>query len=61
MKSKTKSPGATKIEQQIMERIRKRAYELWEAHGCPQGCDQQHWLEAEREIRSQTKPVARVR
>jgi hypothetical protein len=32
------------------DRIRQRAYELWEACGCPQGCEKEHWLQAEREI-----------
>ena len=32
------------------ERIRQRAYELWEASGCPQGCETEHWLQAEREL-----------
>ena len=32
------------------ERIRQRAYELWEASGCPQGCETAHWLQAEREL-----------
>jgi hypothetical protein len=31
-------------------RIRQRAYELWEASGCPQGCEAEHWLQAEREL-----------
>jgi hypothetical protein len=32
------------------DRIRQRAYELWEASGCPQGCEVEHWLQAEREL-----------
>jgi hypothetical protein len=32
------------------DRIRQRAYELWEASGCPQGCEAEHWLQAEREL-----------
>jgi hypothetical protein len=32
------------------ERVRQRAYELWEASGCPQGFDAEHWLQAEREV-----------
>jgi hypothetical protein len=27
-----------------------RAYELWEQEGRPQGRDQAHWFEAEREL-----------
>lgn len=31
-------------------RIRQRAYDLWVAEGSPQGRQQEHWLQAEREI-----------
>jgi hypothetical protein len=34
----------------LQDRIRQRAYELWEASGCPQGCEAEHWLQAEREL-----------
>ena len=27
--------------------IRERAYQLWEAAGRPEGCDLEHWLQAE--------------
>jgi hypothetical protein len=28
------------------EQIRRRAFEIWEAEGCPDGADQRHWLQA---------------
>lgn len=31
------------------EEIRRRAYLKWEEAGCPSGCDQQFWSEAELE------------
>ncbi|ASY73263.1 hypothetical protein N181_20315 [Sinorhizobium fredii USDA 205] len=34
------------------ELIRKRAYELWERAGRPEGNGLQHWLQASEEIRS---------
>jgi Protein of unknown function (DUF2934) len=34
------------------EKIAARAYEIWRANGCPQGRDKEHWLQAERELRS---------
>ena len=34
----------------LQDRIRQRAYELWEASGCPQGREAEHWLQAEREL-----------
>ncbi len=30
------------------EQIAHRAYQLWESQGCPEGCDLDHWFEAER-------------
>ncbi len=35
----------------IQERIRRRAHELWESEGHPQGRDADHWAQAEAEIR----------
>jgi hypothetical protein len=32
------------------QRIRQRAYEIWEELGRPEGCADQHWSKAEREI-----------
>lgn len=34
------------------EKIAARAYEIWQASGRPHGHDQEHWLQAERELRS---------
>jgi hypothetical protein len=30
--------------------ISRRAYELWEKEGRPEGCDLRHWLQAEQEL-----------
>jgi hypothetical protein len=32
------------------EKIRRRAYAIWFDEGCAGGRDQEHWLEAEKEI-----------
>ena len=32
------------------DRIRTRAYSLWEAEGCPDGCSDRHWQQAEAEL-----------
>jgi hypothetical protein len=32
--------------------ISRRAYEIWEREGRPDGCDLRHWLEAEQELGS---------
>jgi hypothetical protein len=34
-----------------IDQIRRRAYEIYEASGRPQGRDREHWLQAEAEIR----------
>ena len=35
------------------EEIARRAYELWQARGCPIGSEQEDWLQAESELRAQ--------
>jgi hypothetical protein len=34
----------------VFERIRERAYQIWESLGRPHGNHDDHWLQAEREI-----------
>jgi hypothetical protein len=34
--------------------VRVRAYELWQARGCPDGSDQEDWFTAEEELSHQT-------
>ena len=49
----TKKPstfGRTKVEDNLEEQIRTRAYELYEARGREEGHDLENWLEAEAEI-----------
>ena len=36
------------------EAIARRAYELWVRQGCRHGWDQQHWLEAEKQLRAES-------
>lgn len=48
------------------ERIRQRAYELWEQAGCPHGQDEQYWHAAEAEfeadiLREQNEVLERPR
>ncbi|MBL8562073.1 MAG: DUF2934 domain-containing protein [Gemmobacter sp.] len=30
--------------------IRQRAYALWQSEGCPEGCADRHWQQAEQEM-----------
>jgi hypothetical protein len=39
------------------ESISRRAYELWEQEGRPEGSDLRHWLQAEREM-SERRPTS---
>lgn len=37
------------------EEISKRAWEIWQSEGCPEGRQTEHWLRAEAEILSRAK------
>lgn len=38
------------MDETLRERVRRRAYELWEADGRPEGQELPYWLAAEREV-----------
>jgi hypothetical protein len=40
----------------LEDRIRQRAYELWEQSGMTDGSEMDFWLQAEREMASKTSP-----
>ena len=42
------------MEIDLEERIRQRAYELWEDNGRPEGGADEFWQRAERELRNET-------
>jgi len=46
------------MQQDLSERIRKRAYEIWFASGHRDGEADQHWLAAEQEILSSRRSAA---
>jgi Protein of unknown function (DUF2934) len=35
------------------DKVAMRAYQKWLQSGCKHGCDQQHWMEAEAELRTE--------
>lgn len=37
----------------IEDEVRRRAYELWEQYGRPEGGEEEFWLKAEREIKKE--------
>jgi hypothetical protein len=49
-KQPTGAPAMPSRPEDFEERVRQRAYELWEASGCPQGCEAEHWCQAESEV-----------
>lgn len=41
------------MDQDHQERIKRRAHEIWESEGRPEGLDAEHWSRAEEELRTQ--------
>ncbi len=52
--------NATLLEKILEEKIRRRAYELYEARGCKSGKELEDWLQAEAEIRSRPRGLDNV-
>ena len=48
----SKTAAARRPKEDVRDRIQRRAYELWESEGRPEGREHTHWLQAEREIAS---------
>jgi hypothetical protein len=46
-----KRDAGTSVTVAPADRIAQRAYEIWKECGCPHGHDQEHWFQAERELR----------
>jgi len=38
------------------DRIRERAFSLWQAEGAPEGAADRHWYQAEQELRGDSQP-----
>ncbi len=66
MRVKSVAAGSERAEQQVVEldvlqpqlttgpsfeEIQRRAYQLYVERGCVQGCDEDNWFEAERELK----------
>jgi hypothetical protein len=43
------------------ESIARRAYEIWQTEGCPDGRDMEHWLRALSELKAQSNGTERER
>ena len=46
---------------EIHDKVRRRAFEIWEAEGRPEGRDVEHWLRAEAECTADTAKAAKPR
>lgn len=56
--AKPVTPSPTPSSGVSHDKVARRAYEKWLAQGCQHGCDVQHWLEAEAELKSETPRMA---
>lgn len=45
---------------ELLERIRERAYQLWEAEGCEHGRDMEYWFRAEAQVSAEQSSPAHV-
>ena len=52
---KAKAPAPAIDMQMLQERIRAKAYELYEERGCIHGHEQEDWFEAERLVMSELR------
>jgi hypothetical protein len=53
--------AVTPAEEGMTERIRARAYQLWQAAGSPENCADDYWYEAETQVRAGVVPVKNAR
>ncbi len=42
----------TKHQEPATQQIAERAWQIWQEQGCPDGCAEQNWLQAEAELRN---------
>lgn len=49
-RKRTPAGKPSRDDERLRQRIRERAYSLWEQEGRPDGYAENHWLEAERDI-----------
>src|SRR5262245_43377320 len=54
--NRTNTTSTSASNQPSAESISRRAYEIWEQQGRPDGSDLQHWLQAEQELGANSTP-----
>lgn len=52
--------GVSDMSDYDQERIRERAYALWERAGSPEGDDLSFWIEAERQVNDEPDEQAQI-
>src|SRR6185295_17885625 len=50
MNQPSTDPSSTSQQGVSAEAVSRRAYEIWESEGRPEGADFRHWLQAEQEL-----------
>ncbi len=49
------TPTTTKTPKPTREQVAQRAHDIWVKNGCKHGQDEQNWLEAERQLKAETR------
>lgn len=57
---KIRTPRQNLVHLNLDDQIRRQAYYLWQAEGCPDGHALDHWLAAEETVRRRQREGARV-
>ena len=55
MTQSSSKPVSSVFNGDFEEQVRRRAYEIYESQGRPHGRDQEHWQQAEAEVRGRTR------
>lgn len=58
MNSKTSTSSTSVSVSSSPDAVSRRAYEIWENEGRPEGCELRHWLQAEQELGASSTPGA---
>jgi hypothetical protein len=49
------------MDDNLTERIKRRASDLWRLSGAPEGRDEEFWLQAEKEIKAEAVTYERIK
>ncbi len=60
MNQPTSTDSSISAPNRAPDAVSRRAYEIWEREGRPEGCDLRHWLQAEQELESENSSNSNV-